>query len=68
MSRTKYNLSNDGRDIFYATDSIIQLGKNYVNLKCCSGQKLNVIVIKTAHRRCDFLETLISQEIFFKLP
>ena len=35
-----------------------------MNLKCCSGQKFNVIVIKTAHRRSDFLKTLFSQEIF----
>ena len=36
----------------------------YVNLKHCKGLKSNVIVIKTAHRRSDFLKTLISQEIF----
>ena len=35
-----------------------------MNLKCCSSQKFNVIVIKTAHRRSDFSKTLISQEIF----
>ena len=33
-------------------------------LKCCNGQKFNVIVIKTAQIRSDFLKTLTSQEIF----
>ena len=46
------------KDIF-----IIQLCKNDVNLKHCIGQKFNVNVIKAAHRRSNFLKTLVSQEI-----
>ena len=38
--------------------------KKDVNLKHWIGQKFDVIVLKTAHRRSDFLKTLISQEIF----
>ena len=44
--------------------AIIQLSKNYVNLKHCIDQKFNVIVIKTAKRRSNLLKTLVSQEIF----
>ena len=36
----------------------MQLCKNHVNLKHCIGQKFNVIVIKTAHRRSNLLKTL----------
>ena len=42
----------------------MQLCKNYVNLKHCIGQKFNVIVIKTAHRRNNLLKILVLQEIF----
>ena len=34
-----------------------------MNLKHCIGQKFNVNVIKAAHRRSNFLKTLVSQEI-----
>ena len=50
-------------NIFYNI-FILQLCKNYVNLKYCIGLKSNVIVIKTAHRRSGMLKTLVSQEIF----
>ena len=43
---------------------IMKLCKNYVNLKHYMGQKYNIIVIKTAHRRSSLLMTLVSQEIF----
>ena len=42
----------------------MQLCKYFVNLKNCIGQKFNVIVIKATHRRSNFFETLVSQEIF----
>ena len=43
----------------------MQLCKYFVNLKQCIGQKFNLIVIKTAHRRSNFLRyLLVSQEIF----
>ena len=42
----------------------MQLHKNNENLKHYIGQKFNVIVIKTAHRRSNLLKTLISQESF----
>ena len=32
-------------------------------MKHCIGQKFNVNVIKVAHRRSNFLKTLVSQEI-----
>ena len=45
----------------------MQLCKNYVNLKHCIDQKFNAIVIKTAHRRSNFLKTLVSHEIFVNI-
>ena len=42
----------------------MQLCKNHVNLKYFIGQKFNVIVIKTAHRKSNLLKTLVSQKIF----
>ena len=55
----------------------MQLCKNDINLEHCKGQKFNVIVINTVHRRSNFLKTLVSLEIFasiglrhicFKIP
>ena len=42
----------------------MQLCKNYANLKHCIGQKFNANVIKATHRRRNFSETFVSQEIF----
>ena len=42
----------------------MRLCKNYVDLKHCLGQKTNVKLIKSAHRRSNFTNTLVSQEIF----
>ena len=39
----------------------------YVNLKPYLGQKINVKVIKTAHRRSSFLKKLVSQEIIVSI-
>ena len=44
--------------------NLIQLCKNYLNLKHCIGQKFNVNDIKATHRTSNFLNTLVSQEIF----
>ena len=41
----------------------MQLCTNYVNLKHSRGQKINVIVIKAAHRRSILLKTLVSHKI-----
>ena len=46
---------------------IVQLCKNYVNLKHCVNQKFNVKVIKAAHLRSNFSKTFVSQEIFVNI-
>ena len=60
LSKSRIELNNIEFNIKYN----IRLCKNYMDLEYCLGQKINVNVIKTTHRRSNFLMELVPQEIF----